>query len=124
MRYNGTMILPQLPFDKVGDRIFLTGPCLLTCGCGQITARWATLQQQLATKIPQGKPKASKIINEWVAQEGLSERWPELKQHTYGIVVAQTEKGLEKVNIMSGSTPSVLQQIGDLIRRSNASNNH
>lgn len=118
------MIISKLPFREEGGRVILEGPVLLQCGCGSVTARWATLQQQLATKIPQGKPKASKIINEWILQEGLSKRWPELKQHVYGIVVAQTEKGLEKVNIMSGSTPSVLQQIGDLIRRSNASNNH
>ena len=118
------MIIPQLPFVREGDWVRLTGPCLLTCGCGSVTARWATLQQQLATKLPQGKPKASKIINDWIVQEGLSKKWPELKQHTYGIVVAQTDKGIEHVNIMSGTTPGTLNQIGDLIRRSNASNNH
>lgn len=118
------MIIPQLPFVKEGERVKITGPCLLTCGCGSVTARWATLQQQLATRLPQGKPKASKIINDWIIQENLKDKWPELKQHTYGIVVAQTDKGLEKINIMGGATANVLQQIGDLIRRSNASNNH
>lgn len=118
-------IRPPLPFEKRADnKIYLTGPCLLTCGCGSVTARFATLQQQLVTKLPQGKPKSSKIISDWIVQESLKTKWPELKQHTYGIVVAHTDKGLEKVNIMSGATPTVLQQIGDLIRRSNASNNH
>ena len=118
-------IRPPLPFEKgIDHKIYLTGPCLLTCGCGSVTARWATLQQQLVTKLPQGKPKSSKIISDWIVQENLKTKWPELKQHTYGIVVAHTDKGLEKVNIMSGTTPTVLQQIGDLIRRSNASNNH
>lgn len=117
------MMIPQLPFLKTGDHIALTGPCLLTCGCGSVTARWATLQQQLATRLPQGKPKASKIINEWIAQEDLLKKWPELKQHTYGIVVANTDKGLERVNIMAGTTSGALNQIGDLIRRSNVPNN-
>ena len=118
------MMIPQLPFVKLGDHVELTGPCLLTCGCGSVTARWATLQQQLATKIAQGKPKSSRIISDWLIQENLKAKWPELKQHTYGIVVAPTENGIEKVNIMGGATANVLQQLGDLIRRSNASNNH
>lgn len=118
------MNIPQLPFEKEGDRIILTGPCFLSCGCGVTTARWATLQQQLATKLPQGKPKSSKIINEWITQEDLRKKWPELKCHTYGLVVANTDKGLERVNIMGGATANVLQQIGDLIRRSNVSNNN
>lgn len=117
------MIIPQLPFIKEGDKVKLTGPCLLSCGCGTVVSRWATLQQSLSTKIPQGKPKSSKIINDWIIQEGLTSKWPELKQHTYGILVAETDRGLEKVNIMGGATANVLQQIGDLIRRSNVSNN-
>lgn len=111
--------VPALPFERaLSGRIVLTGPVLLSCGCGSVTARWATLQQQLVTKIPQGKPKASKIINDWIIQERLKEQWPELKQHTYGIVVARTDKGLERVNVMGGATNSVLQQIGQLIERS------
>lgn len=112
------MIIPKLPFEQAGDRIILTGPVLLTCGCGSVTARWATLQQQIPTKIPQGKPKSSRIINDWIIQEDLKKKWPELKQHTYGIFVAETERGLEKVNIMAGATPAVLGQIGSLIERS------
>lgn len=118
------MIIPSLPFKQEGDKIILTGPCMLSCGCGSITARWATLQSQLVTKIPQGKPKSSKIISDWIKQEGLEARWPELKQHVYGLVVAKTDKGFEKVNIMGGATSSVLNQIGDIVRRSDASNNH
>ena len=118
------MMLPQLPFVDTEHGIRLTGPCMLSCGCGNVVARWATLQQQLATKLPQGKPKASKIIYKWIEQENLKAKWPELKMHNYGIVVACTDKGLEHVNIMEGTTPSVLNKIGDLIRRSNVSNNH
>lgn len=118
------MILPQLPFEEVGDRVNLTGPCVLSCGCGNVIARWASLQQQLATKLPHGKPKASKIITKWIQQEELLKKWPELKQHNYGIVVARTDKGIEHVNFMEGTTPSALNKIGDLIRRSNVSNNH
>lgn len=109
------MIIPQLPFKEENGKVILTGPVLLTCGCGTVTARWATLQQQLATKIPQGKPKSSKIIYNWIQQEGL--KWPELKQHTYGLLIAETVNGLEYVNIMAGATVTVLQKIGQLLER-------
>lgn len=112
------MIIPKIPFEYAGDKIIITAPCLLTCGCGQVTARWASLQQQIPTKIAQGKPKSSRIINDWIIQEGLTKQWPELKQHTYGLLVAETDRGFEKVNIMAGATPAVLQQIGSLIERS------
>lgn len=112
------MMIPQLPFREENGRVVLTGPVLLTCGCGTVTARWATLQSQLVTRLPQGKPKASKIINNWIIQEDLKSKWPELKCHTYGLVVAQTDKGFEYVNIMGGSTAGVLERIGRLLERS------
>ena len=118
------MMIPQLPFKEEEGKIIITGPVMLSCGCGNVTARWATLQQSLATRLAQARPKASRIVNDWIVQEGLKDKWPELKQHTYGIVVAPTDKGFEKVNIMGGATANVLQQIGDLIRRSNARDNH
>ena len=111
------MNIPTLPFIEEGDKIKLTGPVFLSCGCGNVIARWATIQQNLAHKIPQGKPKASKIIHNWIAQEGLE--WPELKKHTYGIVVGETSNGLEYVDIMGGATNKVAEKVGDLIRRSN-----
>ena len=112
------MIIPRLPFIEENGRIELTGPVLLSCGCGNVTARWASLQQQLVTKLPQGKPKSSRIINDWLIQENLKAQWPELKQHTYGLVVAKTDKGFERVNIMAGATSNVLSQIGQLLERS------
>ena len=111
------MIITQLPFEKDGDKIKLTGPVFLSCGCGNVTARWATVQQNLITKIPQGKPKSSRMINDWLTQEGLKEKWPVLKQHTYGIVVVETTAGLEMVNVMTGTTNKTAEQIADLIKR-------
>ena len=111
--------LPELPFERDSSgRVKITGPVLLTCGCGSVTARWATLQAQLVTRLPQGKPKASNIINDWIIQENLKAKWPELKQHTYGLAVAQTDNGIEYVNIMGGTTPTTLEKIGKLIGRS------
>lgn len=73
------------------------------------------MQQNMAHKLPQGKPKSSKIITEWINQEGLRDKWPELKQHTFGLVVAETPDGFKKVNIMNGATNGVLQQIAQLL---------
>ena len=112
------MMIPQLPFIKENDKVRLTGPVFLSCGCGNVTARWATVQQNLLTKLPQGKPKSSKIVNEWLIQEDLKNKWPVLKQHTYGIVVAETENGFEMVNVMAGATNKVAEQIADLVKRS------
>lgn len=112
------MIIPQLPFVREGDKVRLTAPVFLSCGCGSVTAQWASIQQNLATRLPQGKPKSAKIISDWLKQEGLNEKWPVLKQHTFGIVVAETDKGFEMVNIMSGAPTKVAQEVGRLITRS------
>lgn len=112
------MIIPQLPFKREGDKVVLTAPVFLSCGCGVTTARWATVQQNLSTRIAQGKPKSSKIISDWIRQEGLDAKWPVLKLHTFGIVVAVTDKGPEMVNVMSGAPTKVAEDISALIKRS------
>lgn len=83
--------------------------------CGNVNARWATIKQNLATTIPQGKPKSSKIIKEWLEQEEIE--WDILDKHSYGIVVAHTDKGYEYVNIMPNSTTKTVEAIADLIKR-------
>jgi len=113
------MNIPTIPFKEEGDKVKLTGPVLLQCGCGSVVARWATLQQSISTRIPQAKPKASKIVAKWVAQEELTKKIPQLAKHTYGIVVGETSNGIEFVDIMGGATNKVAEKIGDLIRRSN-----
>lgn len=113
------MIIPQLPFSQDDKGIHLTGPVMLSCGCGNVVARWASVAQNLATRIPQGKPKSSKIIHNWLIQENLSDKWPELKKHTFGLVVAQTENGWERVNIMDGTTMKVAEKVGQLIKENN-----
>lgn len=111
------MNIPQLPFVREGDRIKLTGPVFLSCGCGNVTARWANIQQNLTTRLPQGKPKSAKIINEWLRQEGLDAKWPVLKLHTFGIVVVETDKGFEMVNIMAGAPVKAADEVGRLLAR-------
>lgn len=113
------MNIPTIPFKEEGDKVKLTGPVLLQCGCGSVVARWATLQQSISTRVPQAKPKASKIVAKWVAQEELPKKIPQLTKHTYGIVVGETSNGIEFVDIMGGATNKVAEKIGDLIRRSN-----
>lgn len=111
------MNIPQIPF-KQDDKITLTGPVFMSCGCGNVTARWATVQQNLVTRLPQVKPKASRIASDWLTQEGLREKYPILKAHQFGVVVAETDKGFEIINVMDGATMKVAQQIADLIKRS------
>lgn len=113
------MNIPTIPFVEEGDKVKLTGPCFLSCGCGQVVARYASLQQSISTHLPQAKPKASKLVAKWVAQEELTKKIPQLTKHTYGVVVAETENGIEGVDIMGGATSKVAEKIGDLIRRSN-----
>lgn len=113
------MRVPQIPFVKDGETVRLTGPVFLSCGCGNVIARWATVQQGLVTKLPQAKPKASKIVKEWIEQNGLHDKWLNLKQHQYGLVVAETSNGFEMVDVMGGATQQVITKIADLLRRSN-----
>lgn len=112
-----------LPFKEVDGKTELTGPVFLSCGCGNVTARWASVQQNLATKIPQAKPKSSRMINDWLNASGLKEELPVLKQHQYGVVVVPLEK-LEAVDIMPGTTMGTAQRIAELIRRYNEQSDH
>lgn len=112
------MIITQIPFREEGDRIVLTGPVFLSCGCGNVIAKYASVAQNLSTRLPQAKPKSSKMVTRWLVQEKMSEKYPILKQHQYGVVVAETEKGFECVDIMTGAAPKVAEQIGQLLRRS------
>lgn len=112
-------IVQPLPFIEEEGRVKLAGPVFLSCGCGNVTARWASVAQNLSTRIPQGKPKSSKIIHKWLTQEDLWNKWPELKQHTFGVVVAETETGWEHVNVMDGATMKVAEKVGQLIKENN-----
>lgn len=111
------MVNYQLPFKQEGDKIILTGPVFLSCGCGNVTAKWASVAQNLSTRIPQGKPKSSKIIANWLTQEGLRKQYELLTKHQFGVVIAETDKGFEMINIMGGAAPKVAEQVGQLIRR-------
>lgn len=113
------MNIPTIPFIEEGDQVKLTGPCLLQCGCGGVVARWATVAQNLSNRIPQAKPKSSKIISKWIEQNDLKKKIPLLAKHQYGVVVAEVGGEIEWVDIMAGATMKVAQEIGDLIRRSN-----
>lgn len=110
------MIIPMIPFTKEGNKIFLSGPAFLSCGCGGVVARWATVQQSLP-HIPHCKPKASRIVHDWLTQEKMWEKYPILKQHQFGVVVAETEKGFELVSIMEGTTFKTAEKINQLIER-------
>lgn len=113
------MMFQPIPFEKKEDKVVLSGPVFLSCGCGGVTARWATLAQYLKTRVPQGKPKASKIIAEWMTQEGMREKYPQFTKHQYGMLVAETENGFEAVDVMAGATMKAVEEVGQLIRRHN-----
>lgn len=108
------------PFVKEGEHLKLNGVALFSCGCGGVTARWATIAQNFITNIPRIKPKSSRPITEWMRENGLFDKYPEFKGHTYGMVVAETDKGIEAVNIMGGTTKGVVTKVADLIRRHDA----
>ena len=112
------MNIPTIPFVEEGDQVKLTGPVFLSCGCGGTTARWATVAQNLSTRIPQAKPKSSKIVSKWIEQNNLKKKIPLLAKHQYGVVVAEVRCEIEWVDISKVDTMKVAQEIGDLIRRS------
>lgn len=112
------MNIPQLPFVKKEDGVVcLNGCCLLSCGCGNVVARWAGIQQNLSTRLPQGRPKSSRIIFDWIQQKKLDEEYPVLKMKQYGVVVGETANGIEVVDIMKGAPVKVAEEVGSLIRR-------
>lgn len=113
------MNIPRIPFEKDGDKIILTGVVFLSCGCGNVVARWATVQQGLVHRIPQVKPKSTRLAADWLTQEGMREKYPIFKLHQFGAVVGETENGFEAINIMDGVSTKVTANIADLIRRHN-----
>lgn len=92
--------------------------------CGSTTARWASIQQNLSTRVPQAKPKSSRMVNDWLTESGLREKLPVLKGHQYGVFVVPVGGELEALDIMPGTTMGVAQRIGELIRRHNEQSNH
>lgn len=111
------MIYSRDVFFKVGDKVELRAPVFLSCGCGNITAKWASVQQNLSTKIQQVRLKANKLAYQFVEQEKLKDRIPELKLHQFGIVIAWTNEGIDFVNISTGASPNVATKISVLLNR-------
>lgn len=111
------MIYSREVFFKNGDKVELRGPVFLSCGCGGITAKWASVQQNLSTRVQQVRLKANKLAYQFVEQEGLKEKIPELKLHQFGVVIAWTENGIESVNITTGASPNVATKISVLLKR-------
>lgn len=113
------MNMPQpLPFKEIDGKTELVGPVFLSCGCGAVMARWGSIQPLLATRLPQAKPKSSRMINDWLTDSGLREKYPLFKQHQFGAVVVPLEE-LEVVDITPGTTQGTANRIGELIRRYN-----
>lgn len=111
------MIYSRDVFFKVGDKVKLRGPVFLSCGCGSITAKWASVQQNLSTKIQQVRLKANKLAYQFVEQEKLKDRIPDLKLHQFGVVIAWTNEGIDFVNISTGASPNVASKISNLLNR-------
>lgn len=111
------MIYSQQVFFKVGNKVELRGPVFLSCGCGSVTAKWASVQQNLTTRIQQVRLKSNKLAYEFVEQEKLKEKIPELKLHQFGVVIAWTNDGIDFVNISTGASPNVATKISNLLNR-------
>lgn len=107
------------PFVRWEGKLRLKDVAFFSCGCGNVTARWASIASNFATDIPHIKPKSSRPITEWIRENKLDIKYPEFKLHQYGMVVAETANGIEAVNIMGGSTNGVIEKVSDLIRRHN-----
>lgn len=96
-----------------GDKVELTEPVLLSCGCGSIIARWATLRQ-LLPKIPEVKPKTSKLVVKWLEENDMYTKCPLLKTRTYGVVVSPDGRW---VDINSGATMKTVEEIMRLVSK-------
>ena len=107
------MNIPQLPFTRDSEnKVTLTGCCLLSCGCGNVIARWANIRQNLVTKIPQGKPKSSRIIYDWI-ELGV------LMQQNFGSIIGQYGKKAEIIARKMLETDSV-HFLGSDVHRPNS----
>lgn len=77
-------------FKQVGDKVELLCPVLLTCGCGSVNSRIATclrLTTLQSKDINRIKPKQSKLAKEWIAQNNLETKIPQLKKNVFGIAI-------------------------------------
>lgn len=105
-----TQSIEQLFTNKDGV-VVLTEPVLLTCGCGSVVARWATLRQFLP-HIPEVKPKTSKLVVKWIEENDMYNKCPLLKLRTYGVVVSPDGKWIDT---MSGATMKVVEEVKRLL---------
>lgn len=80
------------------DKIIMLRPAVFTCGCGSITARLGSVLNfaGLSSRtVDQVRPQALKIAKEWLAQEGMYDKCPLLKQHVYGVLITPSGEWLD-----------------------------
>lgn len=99
------------PFLLEGEKTILSRPVFLYCGCAQATARWATVQPQLKKRYQQIRPANLQLAKNWLTDNGLYDKYPMLKQHIFGAVVAPD---MTVVDIMSGATPDIIDRIDSI----------
>lgn len=101
-------------FVAKDDHIEMLRPAFFSCGCGSITARLGSVLQFTkihSNQLDQVRPAALKIAKDWLAQEGMYEKCPLLKQHVYGVFISP--KG-EWVDINQGTSQSVAERFQKL----------
>lgn len=102
------------------NSITLNTPIFITCGCGTITARLSSVLQFInmsSRSLNQVKIRQHKICKEWLEQEGLYDKIPLLKQHTFGILISNKKVNGEYkwVDIQSGTTTNVAERFKDIL---------
>lgn len=90
-----------------GEPVKLTETVLLSCGCGSVISRWATLRGFLPA-IPEVRPKSFKVAVKWLEENDMYTKCPLLKLRTYGVVVTPEGKW---VDITGGATMKVVEEI-------------
>lgn len=77
-------------FIKNDGHVTMLRPAFFTCGCGSITSKLGSVLQYCNIKsnqLDQVRTVQSPIAKEWLAQEGLYDKIPLLKQHVYGVLI-------------------------------------
>lgn len=107
-------------FEERDGKIEMLAPTFVSCGCGSVRARLATVLQYVkmsARQLNQVNLPGSTIAKRYIEQEGLYDEIPLLKKHTFGVLIDnKLTNGKHKwVDINAGASTAVAAKFREIL---------
>lgn len=107
-------------FEERDGHIEMKAPTFVSCGCGSVRARLATVLQYVnisARQLNQVNLPASAVAKRYIEQENLNKEIPLLKNHVYGVLIDNklTDGKHRWVDVNAGATTEVAKKFKEIL---------